>query len=422
MEKLIERIDNGLLVSTKTMRHMESVSFGIWIRVGVRYEDERNNGISHLVEHLLFKGTKTRDMKKIKEEIEGRGGSFNGFTTEEFTCYLVKLLAKDAGLGVDILSDMVLNPLLDDKEIQKEKSVITEEINMYKDIPAQHVHEILSEMLWPKQPLGLPLAGSIESVNGITRKDVLAFKDTYYSPDNMLLIGAGRIEENNLLALAKKYMSRPSGKKAPEFNKARKMQDAPELNLNTKETEQTHIALGFHALDRFSPDRYAASLTNVILGANMSSRLFHIVRDELALCYEISSSMRRYEDTGALVIGAGLDAAKIVKALEVILRELDSIKKNAVSKDELNRAKEFYKGQLLFTMEDTMSMMLWQGEKAIAGEKEFDVKKIIEKIDSINEDDIRRVAKDIFRNESMNLAVIGPVKDEKGIKDALRLR
>lgn len=417
----IEKIDNGLTVATNPMSHMESVSFGIWIRAGVRYEDTNNNGITHLLEHSLFKGTKTRDMKKIKEEIEGRGGSFNGFTTEEFTCYLVKLLAKDAQLGVDILSDMVLQPRLDAKEVEKEKSVIIEEINMYKDIPAQHVHEILSEMLWPKQPLGLPLAGSVESVNSITREDVVAYKERFYNPNNMLLIGAGRIKEDELLPLAKKYLSKAHSKETPKFKSATKLQREPVLNLASKETEQTHMALGFHCPDRFHPDRYAASLLNIILGANMSSRLFHIVRDEFALCYEISSSIRRYEDAGAFVIGAGLDEANLIKALRTIFGELNSIKKNSVSKEELVRAKEFYKGQLLFTLEDTMSLMLWLGEKIVAGEKEFNTKKIIEKIKSVNQDDLIRVAQDILTDKNMNLAVIGPVKDEKSIKEALHL-
>ena len=421
MIKSIKKIDNGLTVAARPMDHMESVSFGVWIRAGVRYENTKNNGISHLVEHLLFKGTKTRDMKKIKEEIEGRGGSFNGFTTEEFTCYLVKLLAKDAELGVDILSDMVLNPRLDEKEIEKEKSVIVEEINMYKDIPSQHVHEILSEMLWPKQPLGLPLAGSVESVNSINRQDIVGYKETYYNPNNMLLIGTGRLSEENLLSLAKEYFSKIPKKEIPGFEKAGKEQSEPILNLTAKDTEQTHIALGFHSPGRFSSDRYAASLLNIILGANMSSRLFHVVRDELALCYEISSSMRRYEDAGAFVIGAGLDEKNLIKAMEIICKELNSIKEKAVLKEELERAKEFYKGQLLFTLEDTMSLMLWLGEKVIAGEKELDPKKIIEKIESINESDLMRVAGSIFKNDNMNLAVIGPVKDERSLKEALHL-
>lgn len=418
---MIEKIDNGLTVAVNSMDHMESVSLGIWVKAGVRYEDNSNNGITHLLEHLLFKGTKTRDMKKIKEEIEGRGGSFNGFTAEEFTCYLVKLLAKDAELGVDILSDMVLNPRLDEKEVEKEKGVVIEEINMYKDIPAQHVHEVLSEMLWPGQPLGLPLAGTAESVRALTRKDVIGYKETFYNPNNMLIVGTGRIKEKELSRLAGKYLSNVAKRENPKFKAATVSQGEAVLNLTSKDTEQTHMAMGFHCPDRFHPDRYAASILNVILGANMSSRLFHTVRDELALCYEISSSIRRYEDSGAFVIGAGLDETNLVKALDVIFRELDSLKKKAVAKEELNRAKEFYKGQLLFTLEDTMSFMLWLGEKVVTGEKELNAKNIISKIDSISEDDLMRVAQGIFKNEDINLAVIGPVKDEKSVKGALHL-
>ena len=418
----MNKLANGLAVTAREMPHMESVSFGIWIRTGVRYESFKNNGVSHLLEHLLFKGTKTRDMKKIKEEIEGRGGSFNGFTAEEFTCYLVKLLSKDAQLGVDILSDMVLNPRLDEKEVEKEKGVVIEEINMYKDIPAQHVHEILTEMMWPRQPLGFPLAGSVESVNSITRENIISYKDTYYNPNNMLLIGVGKVKEEQLLQLADKYLSGVPQRDVPGFSGVKEEQSSPALNINFKDTEQTHAALGFHALDRFNSDRYAASVLNVILGANMSSRLFHTVRDEMALCYEISSSMRKYYDTGAFVISAGLEENKLVKAMDIILAQLELIKKKEVSDSELERAKEFYRGQLLFTMEDSMSFMLWLGEKVAAGEKELDPKNIIKSIESVTKEDIMRVACDIFDSRKMNLAVIGPVKDEKGLKKALSIQ
>ncbi len=421
MDKTIETMDNGLVVAAKPMDYMESVSFGIWIRAGARYENPKNNGISHLLEHLLFKGTKTRGMKEIKEAIEGRGGSFNGFTSEEFTCYLVKLLAKDAELGVDILSDMVMNPKLDEKEVEKEKSVIVEEINMYKDIPSQHVHEILTEMLWPDQPLGMPLAGTVDSVNSMQKRDVDTHKDTFYNPNNMLLIGAGRIREVELMGLTRKYLSVSTKAEPPKFIKAVNDQREPLLKVVKKDTEQTHMALAFHALNRFSPDRYAASILNILLGANMSSRLFHAVRDELALCYEISSSVRKYEDAGAFVIGAGLDESNLVRAIDVILKELSRIKKEPVPDKELERAKEFYKGQLLFTMEDTMSHMLWMGEKIVSGEKELDVKKIMERVASIDKDDIMRVAGAIFKSESINLAVIGPVKDEEKLRGALHL-
>jgi len=416
-----DTLKNGLKVVTRPMNHMESVAIGIWIRAGGRYEDKATSGISHLLEHLLFKGTVSRDMKMIKQEIEGRGGSFNGFTAEEFTCYLVKLLSKDVELGIDILSDMVLNPRLSDEEIEKEKSVIIEEINMYKDIPSQHVHEILAEIMWPGQPLGLPLAGTVESVKSLTRENIAAYKDIFYNPGNMLAICAGKADEGNFLDLCRKYLSPAVSKEAPKFKKAVSAQTSPCLNLNYKDTEQTHVALGFHALDRSHPDKHAFSILNVILGANMSSRLFHIVRDELALCYEISSGIRKYEDTGAFTVNAGVDDKKLIKALEVILEVLGSVKKASVPGEELARAKEYYKGQLLFALEDTMSLMLWLGEKAISGEESISVKKIMESIDKVNQEDLMRVANGIFTERNLNLAIIGPVKNENKVKEVLHI-
>jgi len=414
-------LENGLRVAAEPMSGMESVALGIWIRAGGRYESASNNGISHFLEHLLFKGTQKRSMMTIKQEIEGRGGSFNGFTSEEHTCYLVKVLAKDAELGADILSDMVLHPRLAEEEVVKEKSVIIEEINMYKDMPSHYVHEILAEMMWPGQPLGMPLAGTVESVKSLTRDAIVSYKENFYNPRNMLLIGAGRIKKEDLLAMSKKYLSGVEGKAASRFEKIKLDQQASRINIRSKDTEQTHVALGLHAMDRFHPDKHVLSVLNIILGANMSSRLFHIVRDEMALCYEISSSMRRYEDCGAFVISAGVDHNKMVKSLEIILRELKRITGEPVGEEELRRAKEYYKGQLLFALEDTMSHMLWLGEKMISGEKDFSVKTILDRIESVNAEDLTRVAKAVFKNENLNLAVIGPVKDEKAVKEVLHL-
>ena len=419
--KKVEKLDNGLLVAAMPMNHMESVSIGIWIRAGGRYENELNSGISHLLEHLLFKGTIKRDMKKIKEAIEGRGGSFNGFTSEEFTCYLVKLLSKDADLGVDILSDMVLNPRLDEKEIEKEKSVIIEEINMYKDMPSHYVHEILAEMMWLGQPLGLPLAGTAKTVRAITRDDLLSHKNTFYNPRNMLAIGVGRTGEGEMASMARRHFPSGSGTEAPGFEPIKLAQKAPAVRVHTKETEQTHMALGFHSLDRSHPDRGILNIMNIILGANMSSRLFHIVRDEMALCYEISSSVRKYADCGALVVSAGVDHNKAAKSLEVISKELARIKTEPVSADELSRAKEYYRGQLLFALEDTMSHMLWLGEKVIAGEKDFEVKQILERMEKVRAEDIMRVAAGIFTNNNLNLSVISPLKDDSSIREAAQI-
>ena len=408
-------------VAAEPMGHMESVAIGIWIRAGGRFEEAGNNGISHLLEHLLFKGTATRSMITIKQEIEGRGGSFNGFTSEEHTCYLVKVLSKDSELGLDILSDMVLHPKLDAEEIIKEKDVIVEEINMYKDMPSHYVHEILAEIMWPRQPLGLPLAGTVESVKAITREDLLGYKSVHYNPSNILVAAAGKIEPEALAGLSGKYFKAVPAGPVSKFPKVVLEQKAPELSLTTKDTEQTHVALGFHTVSRFSPDKHILSLLNIILGANMSSRLFHIVRDEMALCYEISTSIRRYDDSGAFVVSAGVDNKKLVRALEVILRELARIKKEAVGAQELRRAKEYYKGQLLFALEDTMGHMLWFGEKIISGEKDFSIKSILARIEAVEPEDLMRIANDMLANPKLNLAVIGPVKDEKSVREVLAI-
>ncbi|MCX5678534.1 MAG: pitrilysin family protein [Candidatus Omnitrophica bacterium] len=415
----IDRLKNGLRTMACPMAGMESVAIGVWVRAGGRYESAKISGISHLLEHLLFKGTATRDMMTIKQEIEGRGGSFNGFTSEEHTCYLVKLLGKDAELGIDILSDMVLNPKLDESEIAKEKEVIIEEIKMYKDMPAQYVHEILTEEMWPGQPLGMPLAGTVESVKAISRSEVMEYKEAFYNPSNIFVIGAGNIDEDILAAMSKKYLSAPASGQASKFEKVKISQDRPCLNLNTKKTEQTHLAFGFRAVDRFHPDKHALSIANIILGANMSSRLFHIVRDEMALCYEISSSIRRYEDCGELDVSAGVDDRKLIKAIEVILKELARLAKEPILEGELRRAKEYYRGQLLFALEDTMSHMLWLGEKVVAGEKDLVARSILEKVEAVSIEDIMRVSKDLFKDNNLNLAIIGPCGDEKQIKEVL---
>ena len=420
MYKLIT-LDNLFRVATESMAHMESVALGVWIRAGGRYENQKNSGISHLLEHLLFKGTEKRDMITIKQEIEGRGGSFNGFTSEDHTCYLVKILAKDAELGVDILSDMVQHPRLAPEEIEKEKNVIIEEINMYRDMPHHYVHEILAEMMWQDQPLGMPLAGTVESVRAITKDAIQSYKRGHYSSANMILAGAGLVNETELAGLSKKYFKDSSPADVAPFEAARISQSAPLVRIKSKETEQTHIALGLHTIDRFHPDRYALTLLNIILGANMSSRLFHIIRDEMALCYEISSSVRRYEDCGALVISIGVDHKKLVKTLETVLKELKRLTTEPVTADELKRAKEYYRGQLLFALEDTMSHMLWMGEKIIMGEKDFSPKSILKNVEAVNAQEIMRVAAGLFRNDNLNLAVISPTKEERCVKEALAL-
>jgi len=222
--------------------------------------------------------------------------------------------------------------------------------------------------------------------------------------------------------MASKYFASSAARSVSKFQRASVTSKEPTLTIYKKDTEQTHMAFGLHTIDRFHPDKYVLSVLNILLGANMSSRLFHIVRDEMALCYEISSAIRRYEDTGAFVVSAGVDHKKMVKSIEVILKEIGRLKTEPVSQEELGRAKEYYKGQLLFALEDTMSRMLWIGERLISGEKDFTVKAILDRIDRISPDDITRVAKDTMKNENLHLAVVGPVKEEKSVKEALTIK
>jgi len=274
-------------------------------------------------------------------------------------------------------------------------------------------------MMWPGQPLGMPLAGTIKSVKAITRDAVASYKETYYHPKNMLLIAAGNINEDTLVKAAKKYVPAASTGKKSAFKKVVIRQKEPALILNSKDTEQTHVALGVHAIDRFHPERYALSLLNILMGANMSSRLFHIVRDEMALCYEISSDVQRFDDSGAFVVSAGVDHKKLNKALEVILRELTRIRTEPVSADELRRAKEYCKGQFLFGLENTTFRMHWLGEKVVSNEKELDPNVVLKKIEAVTAEDVMKVAKSMLKDENLNLAVIGPVKDERPIREVL---
>jgi predicted Zn-dependent peptidase len=270
-------LDNGLRVITNSMPKMQSASLGIWIRVGGRYESAENKGTSHYLEHLFFKGSKKYSCRNIKESIEGVGGSLNGFTSEEITCYLTKLPARYLDLGLDILSDMVINPLLPKEEVEKERTVILEEIKMYKDLPHSYVYDLLDNLLWPKQPLGMAIIGTLESVSQIKREELFLFKGDYYTPSNIVISAAGLLEHNKLVSRVKKKFSLLKDKRKNIFLEAEEKQIKPQLDLLPKDTEQTHMALGFHSFGREHPLKHALSLLHTILGANMSSRLFNVL-------------------------------------------------------------------------------------------------------------------------------------------------
>lgn len=415
-------LSNGLRIVAHPMPQMQSAALGIWIKTGGRYEPFELKGIAHFLEHLLFKGSKRYSCRKIKESIEGVGGSLNGFTSEELTCYLVKMPSRYLDMALSVLSDMVLNPLLPPEEINKEKTVIIEEIKMYKDLPQSYVHELLDELLWPKHPLGAPIAGTVESVSAINRQSLSSFKESHYVPSSIVISAAGLLDYDKLVDKIGAIFSPLRSKEINVFPKAGESQDKPQLRLFYKDTEQTHLALGFHALKRDHPLRYALALLHIVLGANMSSRLFNEVREKKGLAYEIGTQVKYFSDTGAFIVHAGIDNRKVGTAIKVILRELNKTVESLITPQEFGRAKEFFLGQLMLALEDSLDHMLWLGESCASLDKIYSLQDMVKKINTISRQDIRRAAGRIFKQEKINLSLVGPLKNEKELRGQLSFK
>jgi predicted Zn-dependent peptidase len=412
-------LDNGLKIVTCHLPQRQSLGLGIWIGVGGRYENTQNKGIAHFLEHMVFKGSQKYSCRSIKESLEGVGGALNGFTSEEFTCYLTKVPAKYLDLALDILSDMTFNPLLKKSDLDKERTVILEEIKMYKDLPQHYVQELLDLLLWPgEHPLGLSITGSAETIGAMKVGEVARFKENHYTCNNVVVSACGNLEHQSIVDKLKKLTAKnPSGAKS-NFLKADNAQPEPRLNLFFKATEQTHMAMGFLGLKRNHPDRHVLGLLNVILGANMSSRLFEEVREKRGLAYSVHSHAKSLNDTGCFMIDAGVDNKNIYETIKLILAQLQKIKEEKVDKSEFTRAKEYYAGQLMLGLEDTLEHMLWIGESTVSLNKTFTLEEILSEIKKITVADLKRVANGVFKGHGINLAIIGPsVKsEEKRIK------
>ncbi|MFA5168201.1 MAG: pitrilysin family protein [Candidatus Omnitrophota bacterium] len=405
-------LESGLRVLTIPMTNRDSAAVAIWIKAGGRYESKKISGVSHFLEHMMFKGTPTRTTRQIKEEIEGVGGILNAFTGEEMTCYFAKLLKQYYPRALEVLSDMVLHATVPADELTKERTVILEEIKMYRDLPSHHVHDLMSELLWPNQPLGRTLSGPPETVSRMTRADILNYKKDYYHHSNILVSVSGDVDHDEVLSrVASIYRTRRQ-KKPSVFIPAKSEQAKPRTHFYEKETEQTHLIIGLHALPRMHPDRYKLGLLHVVLGANMSSRLFEEVREKRGLAYEIKSGMSGYQDAGAFTVSAGVETKKTVRAVEVILRELAKVRKSFVKAGELRRAKDYFMSQVSLGVEDTLDHLLWVGEKALCSGELPDKAEIRREIETTTLEDIQRVAQGIFRTGNLNLSLIGPVPEK----------
>lgn len=417
---------NGFPVIFVPQKDSQSLTLLVLFRVGSRYEDLRvNHGVSHFIEHLMFKGTQKRPTTlDISKELDGIGAEFNAYTSKDHTGYYIKASAEKLDLACDILADMLTNSVFDAQEINKEKGVIIEEIKMYQDQPLQYAEMLFESLIYKNNTLGADIAGTEESIKKMTRENILAYRDSHYEPQNGVIVVAGKITPRTKKILNKYFVQLRAASRqkfAKEFTPFVNDQKAPRILLNYKNTKQVHLTLGFPAYPYKHPDIYALQLLATILGGNMSSRLFIDVRVKKGLCYYIKSQVDVYQDTGNLMIRSGLDINKIKGAISLIMRELKQIKNKGVTARELAMAKDFIKGRTVLQLEESEYLADFFGRQFILANELLTPAEKIKKIMSVSKSQVDRVARDIIKQEKLNLAMISPYKDQKEFIKLLKI-
>jgi predicted Zn-dependent peptidase len=399
-------LPGGLRVATCEMPHAETVSVGLWAGVGGRHEPARLNGISHFIEHMLFKGTRRRSARRIMEEIEGVGGDINAYTSEERTCYYGLVAAEFFPRLCGVLCDMYTDPRFAPLDIERERGVIGEEILLYRDEPASHVQEILNMHFWRSHPLGRPLTGTMASIESFDRQDFLSYRQSHYHMGSTVLTAAGRVRHSEVVARASRSLAGlPRGRKP---GTGRTPQPASGgVVAETRETGQTQLAIGFAAPGLLSPDRYAFSMLNTILGGNGSSRLFQRLRERGGLCYSVNSHPNLFTDAGMLNISAGLDARNLRKAASLILDEIRKLQQNPPSASELRRAKEYAIGTSRMSLERTATQSARLGTSLLIYNKLIDPEEVHDRIREVKADEVTAMAQTL-NPANATVAIIGP--------------
>jgi len=414
-------LDNGLRLVTATMPHTRSVSIGFFIGAGSRYETEGQAGISHFIEHLCFKGTSKRPTAtEISAVVEGVGGFLNGGTDKELTVYWCKVAQPHFAVALEVLADMLLNSKFDPTEIEKERQVIIEEINMCLDSPSQRVAMLIDELLWPGHPLGRDIAGSKESVTATTRDMMLDYLTKQYRPGNTVLAIAGDFRHQEVVSMVNQVTASWSNHKPQSGYDAYQKKLARRLLIEPRDTEQSQLCLALPGLSVSHPERFKLDMLNVILGEGMSSRLFTEIRDKLGLAYSIQSFVEHFLDTGSIAVSAGVDTKNLRVAIRAILKELSRLKE-AIPESELAKAKELFKGRLLLRLEDSRSVAGWMGGQEILTGDILSVDQVIAIIDAITAEELQRLAEELLVGEQLRLAVVGPVKPDEPLEDLLKL-
>lgn len=415
------KLKNGLNVVIVPIMEVESVTTMIMVGAGSRYETRKNNGISHFLEHMAFKGTKKRPTAlEISTLIDSAGAESNAFTGKEFTGYFIKSAAHRIELAFDILSDMLANLLLDPKEIDKERGVIIEEINLYEDTPTRKIVDVYEHLLYGDTPMGWDVAGQKSVISSVTRDDFTSYMKKLYSASNMVIVIAGKVDVEKTLKLVEQYFGAHLTFTTEGYKSVIEGQKDPQVSIHHKKTDQAHFALGVRTIGLpDEKDRYPLTLLSAILGGGMSSRLFHEVREKRGLAYYVRTVSENYLDCGNLTTFVGSDPKRIDEAIRVVVEEYKKVVKvGEITKQELNKAKEFIKGHFVLELEDTKSVAVFYGSTLLLEKKLENPSGVIEKVDAVKMSDVRRVAKQ-FLSSPLNLAVIGDYKDSARFKNIL---
>ncbi len=413
-------LDNGLRIITIPQKNTQAATVLVLVGTGSKYEKKEVNGISHFLEHMFFKGTKKRpSTTAIAETLDRVGGIYNAFTSEEYTGYFAKVDSSHWELAVEWVSDIFFNSMLPPKEMEKERGVIIEEINMYQDHPMDYIGILWPKLLYGDQPSGWPIAGTKESVSRISRQNLISYMKTQYTAQNTIVCLSGRIEEKSALEKIKKYFSQIKITQPVKKAKVVERQTRPKLLLEERKTDQTHLCLGVRGFNIFHSQKYAQEILGVILGGMMSSRLFIKVRARQGLAYYINTSVSADPDTGFLVTQAGLHNNKVERGIATILKEYREISQKKVPPKELQKAKDFVKGKTALLLETSDAQASFFSMQELLEKKILTQEQIFREIDKVSQDDILKVAKDIFRPEKLNLALIGPFEQEANFEKLL---
>jgi len=415
-------LDNGLRIVSSPMPHTRSVCIALFIGTGSRYETEEQAGISHFIEHLCFKGTERRPTaREISETIDGTGGVLNGMTDKELTVYSAKVARTHFALALDLLTDMLRNSRFDETDIENERRIIIEEVNMYMDSPQGRVDMLMDEAIWPDQPLGRDVAGSKESVANIDRNMMLEYLIHHYLPGNTVVAVAGDIGHNEVVGAISDILGDWRSESTAPWLPADNAQDSVRFVAEKRKTEQANLCLAVRGIGHGHPDRFVLDLLNLILGEGMSSRLFLEIRERLGLAYDVHSHTSHFHDSGSVNIYAGVDPKRLEDTVEAILKELMKLKEDPVSETEITKVKELGKGRLMLRMEETRSVAGWTGSQELLTNQILTVDEVVSRLDAVTSEDLQRTAQELFRTDKLCFALVGPSRKEKRLKKLLSL-